>query len=281
METLFISFQALLPQQWLSRLIGKLAFVEHPLWLKNLLIRAFAYHYEVSLEEAEEDDLDDYPHFNAFFTRALKDEARPLAKVRFASPADGVLSQCGPIAEGQLIQAKGRQYSAAQLLASEDDARPFLAGSFATIYLSPRDYHRVHLPLDGTLRSTRYIPGDLFAVNKTTAERVDGLFARNERLVCLFDTAEGQVAVVLVGALIVAGIETVWGGVESPYPATIRERHFSPEHAPTFRAGDELGRFFLGSTVVVLTEQQDIVWAKAAGDTVRVKAALIDLDDRH
>lgn len=281
METLFISFQALLPQQWLSRLIGKLALVEHPLWLKNLLIRAFAYYYEVSLEEAEEDDLDDYRHFNAFFTRALKDEARPLAKARFASPADGVLSQCGPITEGQLIQAKGRQYSAAQLLASEDDARPFLAGSFATIYLSPRDYHRVHLPLDGTLRSTRYIPGDLFAVNKTTAERVDGLFARNERLVCLFDTAEGQMAVVLVGALIVAGIETVWGGVESPYPAEVRECHFSPEHAPTFRAGDEIGRFFLGSTVVVLTEQKDVVWAKAAGDTVRVKAALMDLDDRR
>jgi phosphatidylserine decarboxylase len=173
-----------------------------------------------------------------------------------------------------MIQAKGRYYTAMALLGGDSEAaEAFHHGSFATIYLSPRDYHRIHMPTTGTLRRTCYVPGDLFAVNKSTAQTVDQLFARNERLVCYFDTADGPLAVVLVGAIIVAGIETVWGGVEAPSPNDIRETIWSGDDAPTFAAGDEIGRFFLGSTVIVLASTT-LDWAEQAGAAVRVKAKL-------
>lgn len=266
-----------MPQHHLSRAIGWLAALENPAWLKNLLIKAFIAAYGISLEEAEFMRPEDYRNFNHFFTRALQEGARPQADSRYLQPADGVLSQRGSVDDGALVQAKGRWYSVQGLLAgSEDEAAAFDSGSFATVYLSPKDYHRVHLPISGTLRMTRYVPGDLFAVNNATTAGVDQLFARNERLVCVFDTADGQLAVVLVGAIIVAGIETVWGGVEAPNPKTIREQTWDADTAPTFPAGAEIGRFFLGSTVVMVSERGDLDWAADAGDTVKVLQALAD-----
>jgi len=275
MKKLFIGLQAALPQHRISRLIGRLAALEHPLWLKNGLIRLFMRSYGISLEEAEFGQPDQYRSFNHFFTRALKPGARPMADTRYVAPADGVLSQCGEIDDGQLIQAKGRWYDVRRLLAGgSEEAAAFDNGAFATVYLSPRDYHRVHLPISGTLRATRYVPGELFAVNQRTAEGVNQLFARNERLVCLFDTADGPMALVLVGAIIVAGIETVWGGVEEPQPGIIREHHWDGDDAPTFSAGDEIGRFFLGSTAIVLTSRRDLDWQTQSGAAVRVLGPL-------
>ena len=277
MINLFIALQAILPQHLLSRMIGWLAELERPVWLKNLLITLFMQAYGISLDEAEHPNAEQYRNFNHFFTRALEEGARPLAGTRYVSPADGILSQRGDVDDGQLVQAKGRWYDTQGLLAgSEEEAANFDNGSFATVYLSPKDYHRVHMPISGTLRMTRYVPGDLFAVNNSTTAGVDQLFARNERLVCFFDTADGQLAVVLVGAIIVAGIETVWGGVESPNPGTIREHRFNPEEGPTLEAGAELGRFFLGSTVVLLTEKNGLQWRAGHDDKVLVRAALAD-----
>ena len=272
----FAVLQSLLPQHHLSRAAGWLGHLQSPSWLKNALVKAFMSSYGVSLKDAEIERPEDYPHFNAFFTRALKSDARPLATSRWVMPADGELSQRGPIADGAMIQAKGRNYTASALLGGDSlAAQDFDNGSFATIYLSPKDYHRIHMPTTGTLRRTRYVPGDLFAVNKSTAQTVDRLFARNERLVCYFDTVDGPLVLVLVGAIIVAGIETVWGGIEAPAPATIRETHWSADDAPTFAAGDEVGRFFLGSTVILLTPQP-LTWAAEVGATVKVKAELAD-----
>ena len=272
----FAILQSLLPQHHLSRAAGWLGHLQGPNWLKTTLIKAFMNSYGISLKDAEIEKPEDYAHFNAFFTRALKTDARPLANSRFVMPADGELSQRGAIAEGAMIQAKGRHYTATALLGDDAvAAQAFQDGSFATIYLSPRDYHRIHMPTTGTLRRTCYVPGDLFAVNKSTAQTVDQLFARNERLVCYFDTADGPLAVVLVGAIIVAGIETVWGGVEAPSPDAMRETLWSEDHAPTFAAGDEIGRFFLGSTVIVMASSA-LNWAAEAGAAVRVKAELAD-----
>lgn len=275
MTNFFIGLQAILPQHHLSRLIGWLANLENPLWLKNLLITAFMQVYGISLQDAEFSRAQDYRSFNHFFTRGLAPSARPQAQSRYLQPADGELSQRGNIEDGQIIQAKGRWYSTSELLAgNEAEAQPFNSGSFATVYLSPSDYHRVHMPISGTLRKTRYVPGELFAVNNATTAGVDKLFARNERLVCWFDTADGPVVLVFVGAIIVAGIETVWGGIESPNPGTVREREFSPNEAPTFAAGDEIGRFFLGSTVVILTPRADLDWQAEPGSVVQVLGAL-------
>jgi len=275
MNSLFIGLQTILPQHHISRLIGWLAQLEQPVWLKNLLITLFMQAYGISLDEAELPRAQDYRSFNHFFTRALIDGARPLASTRYVSPADGVLSQRGNIDSGQMLQAKGRWDDTQGLLAGDAlEAAVFDTGSFATVYLSPRDYHRVHMPISGTLRKTRYVPGDLFAVNTATTLGVDQLFARNERLVCFFDTADGQLAVVLVGAIIVAGIETVWGGVEDPNPGTIRERKFDDNEAITLEAGAELGRFFLGSTVVLLAENNELDWQVETGASILVNAPL-------
>ena len=273
--TLFTAFQALLPQHLLSRAIGVLAFLQHPAWLKTLLIKGFMWSYGISLEEAQIKDPAAFDHFNHFFTRALEPDARPLAPSRWVSPADGALSQRGNIESGAMVQAKGRWFDTQSLLAgSEEEAAAFESGAFATVYLSPRDYHRVHMPVAGQLQWTRYVPGDLFAVNQSTANGVNNLFARNERLVCYFSTEEGPVVLVLVGAIIVAGIETVWGGIESPAPKAIRNQVWENGQGPTFAAGDEIGRFFLGSTVVMLSSQRDISWAVEAGAPIKVNAAL-------
>lgn len=255
MSRLFIIFQYLLPHHLLSRCVGVLA--QNHL-LRKLFIRAFIRRYKVDLSQAKIQDIEMFENFNAFFTRELKDGARPLATAAGAivCPADGAISQLGDISQGNLLQAKGRVYNCESLLGGDSSmAALFQEGKFATIYLSPRDYHRVHMPMAGILRKTIYVPGKLFSVNQTTAESVPELFARNERLVCLFETELGPMAVVLVGAMIVAGIDTVWAGQVCPSKGK-REIQISDysTQAPAVEIplGGELGRFRLGSTAIVL-----------------------------
>jgi phosphatidylserine decarboxylase len=254
MEKLFILFQHLVPQHLLSRCTGALARLRHPEWLKNLLIRQFILHFDVDMSEAVESDPSQYACFNDFFTRPLCDGARPLAVADILCPADGAISQMGEIANGLLFQAKGRFFSAEDLLGGDAvRAAQFERGQFATIYLSPKDYHRVHMPVAGKLTATCYIPGQLFSVNGVTAENVDRLFARNERLVCYFETARGPMAMVLVGAMVVAGIETVWAGQVAPPPKRPVAVDYLSLPAPVeLPQGDEMGRFMLGSTVILL-----------------------------
>ena len=255
MSRLFIFFQYLLPHHLLSRGVGILA--QNHL-LRKLFIRTFIKRYKVDLSQAKIQDVEKFENFNAFFTRELQADARPLptAQGAIVCPADGAVSQLGDIADGNLLQAKGKHYSCESLLAG--DARMaalFQSGKFATIYLSPSDYHRVHMPMAGILKKTIYVPGKLFSVNQTTAESVPNLFARNERLVCLFNTAVGPMAVILVGAMIVAGIDTVWAGEVCPMAGKrdIQITDYSNQiPAVQLPLGGELGRFRLGSTAIVL-----------------------------
>ena len=252
MSRAFAALQKALPQHALSRLTGRAADSTTP-WLKNALIRAFVQFYPVNMSEAERERATDYPSFNSFFTRALKADARSLpADPRAAvSPADGALSQAGLIHRGQLLQAKGHSYSAASLVG--EDCPSLDGGAYLTVYLAPHDYHRVHAPVAGELVQTRAIPGELLSVNASTETAIPGLFARNERLVCEFVTDHGRVFVVLVGALIVASIETVWAGPASPYQEVAVTRYGGPEHR--FERGAEIGRFLAGSTVIVCFEK--------------------------
>lgn len=245
MSDAFIALQRLLPQHALSRAVGRLAASERP-WIKRPFIHGFARAYSVSLADAARSNLDDFASFNDFFTRELRPGARPLSPNAddILCPADGTVSQAGTIHNGRLLQAKGRSYSLESLLGTSDTS--FFGGCFVTVYLAPSNYHRVHVPLAGTLRQTTAIPGELFSVNAVTEAGVESLFARNERLVCHFDTDHGEVAVVLVGALIVASIATVWSGPTSPYTRLERTQH--QRH---FDRGDEIGQFLLGSTVIV------------------------------
>ncbi|MEE4659252.1 MAG: archaetidylserine decarboxylase [Halieaceae bacterium] len=262
MARLFILLQWLVPQQALSRLVGWLARSRAP-WIAGPFIRWFARHYEVDMTEAAEPGLAAYTSFNDFFTRALAPDARPLDPEPGAilCPADGAISQIGDITGGSVFQAKGRYFSAENLLADVERADAFHNGHFATIYLSPKDYHRVHMPLAGKLVAQTYIPGDLFSVNPTTANHVDSLFARNERLVCYFDTAAGPMAMVLVGAMIVAGISTVWGGQVAPPLKQPVTTDFTRTPAPvSLERGEEMGRFMLGSTVILLLPEGSVSW---------------------
>lgn len=255
MSRLFILFQYLLPHHLLSRGVGVLA--QNHL-LRKLFIRAFIKRYKVDLSQAKIQEIEKFENFNAFFTRELQAGARPLADAQGAilCPADGAVSQLGNITDGNLLQAKGRYYSCESLLAGDAQmAELFQTGKFATIYLSPRDYHRVHMPMAGVLKKTIYVPGRLFSVNQTTVDSVPNLFARNERLICLFDTEVGPMAVILVGAMIVAGIDTVWAGEVCPTTGKreIQETDYTNQ-APAVELplGGELGRFRLGSTAIVL-----------------------------
>ena len=246
--TLFTTLQQFVPQQQLSELAGRLAASRHPL-VKRAFIRSFAKAYNVTLEEYERDSLNAYESFNDFFTRELKDDARAIDSTAggIVSPADGIISQLGQIKDHKVLQAKGRDYDIGQLLANSADGDYFADGSFATVYLAPSNYHRVHMPFSGTLTATRYVPGTLFSVNTVTAANIPDLFARNERLVCMFDTQYGKAAVVLVGAMIVAGIESVATG-KITRTDTMQEQQHNLELAK----GDELGRFYLGSTAIVV-----------------------------
>jgi phosphatidylserine decarboxylase len=246
--------QYLFPKQALTELMGHLANLRAG-GLTTWVIRKFVDRYKVDMSEAADPDIASYATFNQFFTRALKEGARPLAQARAVCPVDGAISQLGPIADDQIFQAKGHSYSTTALLGGDKKlAKTFANGSFATIYLSPRDYHRIHMPCDGQLTRMIHVPGDLFSVNPTTARGVPGLFARNERVVCMFDTPLGQMALVLVGATIVGSMATTWHGVVNPpRPGGIRNWLYSSGQV-SLRQGDEMGRFLLGSTVVLLFE---------------------------
>lgn len=251
----FIALQYLLPHRLLSSIALRIARIESP-WFKNAMIRFIANKFGVDWTEAASSDLDDYKHFNAFFTRALKPGARVVAgdARTIVMPADGRISQCGPIRYGRMFQAKGFDFSAEELLADAALAKRFDGGVFATVYLSPRDYHRVHMPCAGRLLETRHVPGRLFSVGTSTVAQVPRVFARNERLVCLFETEFGPMAVVMVGALLVSGVETAWNGVEIPaYADRVIVRDYrdrtDPVHLDRFA---EMARFNYGSTVIVL-----------------------------
>lgn len=250
--------QYLLPKQALTALMGRLASARAGA-LTTWVIRKFVERYKVDMSEAANPDIASYRTFNEFFTRALKEDARPIAQARAVCPVDGAISQLGPIADEQIFQAKGHSYSATALLGCDRKlARPFANGSFATIYLSPRDYHRIHMPCDGQLTRMIHVPGDLFSVNPTTARGVPGLFARNERVVCMFDTPLGRMALVLVGATIVGSMATVWHGVVNP-PRSGKIRNWLYTSGQVhLRQGEEMGRFLLGSTVVLLFEPQAV-----------------------
>lgn len=244
--------QYLLPKQALTLLAGRIASAEAGA-TTTALIRRFIARYGVNMAEAADPDPAAYPSFNAFFTRALKPGVRPLARADWVCPVDGAISQFGRIENGQIFQAKGHHYSATALVGGDGAlAAHFHQGHFATLYLSPRDYHRIHMPAAGTLRRMVHVPGELFSVNPTTARGVPGLFARNERVVCVFDGAHGPWVLVLVGATIVGSMATVWHGVVNPpRPGVLREWAYD-EGQHTLKQGDEMGRFLLGSTVVML-----------------------------
>jgi len=263
MDTIFIFFQHIVPQHLLSRCTGWLAELRQPIWLKNWVIRRFIRHFNVNMEEAAQPDPERYANFNDFFTRPLQDGARPIADADIVCPADGAISQMGAIHEGFLFQAKSHYFSSEALLGGDQQrAALFADGHFATIYLSPRDYHRVHMPVAGRLTATSYIPGQLFSVNAVTAQNVDNLFARNERLVCYFDTEIGPMAMILVGAMVVAGIETVWSGqVAPPLRHPDLTDYLELPQPVELAKGEEMGRFMLGSTVILLFPKDSMTWA--------------------
>lgn len=264
MKSLFVFIQVILPQHSLSRLAGWLADRRIP-GLTPALIRLFVFIYRVNLREARAESISDYPTFNAFFTRALKADARPLRQAtqwapdRLICPVDGTVSQAGPVQNSTLFQAKGRHYSLTALLGRDIDPTPYAGGVFATLYLSPSDYHRIHMPAGGRLCRMTFLPGRLFSVNKTTVESVDSLFARNERLVCEFETDHGPLILVLVGAMIVGSIGTVWSGIIR-HQKSPRTWHYDADEAPVLARGDEMGRFQLGSTVILLTPGRATDW---------------------
>ena len=247
--------QYLLPKQALTHFAGWVASRERG-WVTTEIIRRFVAKYRVNMDEALDSDISSYRTFNEFFTRALKPGVRPIAQARLVCPVDGAISQFGPIAGDQIFQAKGHHYSTTALVGGDAAlAAQYDDGSFATIYLSPRDYHRIHMPCSGRLTRMIYVPGDLFSVNPVTARGVPGLFARNERVVCVFESARGPFVLVLVGAPIVGSMATVWHGVVNPPRSkAVREWHYPAAGQPEvlLKQGDEMGRFLLGSTVVML-----------------------------
>jgi len=256
--------QYLLPKQALTILAGKLASAQAGS-LTTRVIRWFVGRYGVDMNEAANPEITSYKSFNEFFTRPLKAGARPLAEADFLCPVDGAISQLGPIARDQIFQAKGHSYSTTALVGGDRElAAHFQDGAFATLYLSPRDYHRIHMPCDGRLTRMIYVPGELFSVNPTTARGVPGLFARNERVVCVFESAFGPFVLTLVGATIVGSMATVWHGtVNPPRPGVIREWRYDTTGGNTavdLKKGEEMGRFLLGSTVVMLFPKNSLAF---------------------
>jgi len=252
--------QYLMPKLAMTRLAGRIASAE---WgaLTTWVIEGFISRYKVNMSEAVHEDPAHYKSFNEFFTRPLKEGVRPLASSTWVCPVDGAISQCGAIELDQIFQAKGHQYSTRALVGGDAAlASQFQNGQFATLYLSPRDYHRIHMPIAGKLLRMIHVPGDLFSVNPTTARGVPGLFARNERVVCEFETAQGPMVLVLVGATIVGSMATVWHGqVNPPRPGIVREWHYDTQNV-LLQKGEEMGRFLLGSTVVMLFQQNSIAF---------------------
>jgi phosphatidylserine decarboxylase len=278
-ERFAVLAQYLLPKKPLTLFAGWVARAQ---WgaLTHAIIRRFIARYGVNMGEAVNPQVQSYASFNDFFTRALRQGARPLAAAAFVSPVDGAVSQLGGIEKDQIFQAKDHNYSTTALVGGDAQlAAQFENGCFATLYLSPKDYHRIHMPVQGRLRRMIHVPGDLFSVNPATARGVPGLFARNERVVCVFDTAHGPFVLVLVGATIVGSMATVWHGVVNPpRPGEIREWRYDDKNI-TLAQGDEMGRFLLGSTVVMLWPQHtlsfEVEWA--SGRSIRMGEAMASL----
>ncbi|NBI41161.1 phosphatidylserine decarboxylase [[Haemophilus] felis] len=256
-----IAFQYLMPQLYLTRLAGWFAKQQ---WgaVTHFVIKLFAKKYNVDMTEAAKPNFKDYASFNEFFIRPLKENARPINQDSNALclPADGRISECGHIDNDLLLQAKGHYFSLNDLLAQDAElVEQFKQGEFATIYLSPRDYHRVHMPCDGTLHKMIYVPGDLFSVNPFLAEHVPNLFARNERVICVFDTAFGKMVQILVGATVTASMSTVWAGViNPPRPEQVTTWTYDGDNAIQLQKGQEMGAFQLGSTVINLFEKDHV-----------------------
>lgn len=283
-DKLFILSQYVTPQLAVSRAAGRLADNDRTPALKNRVVKWFIKRYGVDMNEAAEPDPTAYSSFNAFFTRALKPGIRPVAEGEstLVSPVDGVISQIGQVAGSRIFQAKGQSFSLLELLGGDTHlAEAFSEGEFSTIYLSPKDYHRIHMPMAGKLREMIYVPGKLFSVNPITAENVPNLFARNERVVCIFDTAAGPMALVLVGAMIVGSVETPWAGVVAPDSSGVRAITYEGESAISFAKGEEMGRFRLGSTVVMVMPKGSVSWnaEQAAGKLVRMGEAFGQVAD--
>ena len=258
--------QYLLPKRALTTFAGHVAGARGGAWTTNL-IRWFVGKYGVNMAEALNPDIASYASFNAFFTRALRPDARPLAPADFVCPVDGAISQIGQINDHQIFQAKGHTFTTAELVGGDARlAAHFQHGSFANLYLSPKDYHRLHMPCDGRLTRMIYVPGALFSVNPTTARGIPGLFARNERVVCVFESVEhGTFVMTLVGATIVGSMATVWHGVVNPTrPGKVCEWDYQDQQI-VLKQGDEMGRFLLGSTIVMLFKQDTIAFNPAWG----------------
>jgi len=280
LDKLFVLGQYLTPQLTVSRLAGWLADTDRSPAMKNSVVNWFIERYGVDMSEALEQDADAYPSFNAFFTRELKPGLRPVdqRESTLVSPVDGALSQLGSVTDDRVFQAKGQCFSLTELLGGDHQrASEFANGEFATIYLSPKDYHRVHMPVAGTLRAMAHVPGKLFSVNPTTTAQVPNLFARNERVACIFDTEAGPLAMVLVGAMIVGTMETTWAGVVAPDSSDVSTSTYGHLDTPiSFAKGEEMGRFRLGSTVVMVMPKGAVGWNddRKAGQTIRLGEAL-------
>jgi phosphatidylserine decarboxylase len=276
---LFVWLQHVLPQHAVSRLVLHATRVRAP-WFKNWLVRGFLQLYAIDMSEAVQTDPLSYGSFNEFFTRSLQPHARPIAADpgAIACPVDGTISEAGTIEGDTLLQAKNRRYTLTELLASQAWAGHFEGGSFATIYLAPYNYHRIHMPLQGSLRETVYVPGRLFSVNATTASQVPRLFARNERVLTWFDTAFGEFALIMVGALNVGSMSTVWAGDITP--AARRAVTTLPQQTVALEKGAELGRFNMGSTVILLFQRGRARWHETvhAGATVKLGQSIGSLE---
>ena len=278
-EKLFAAIQYVLPHHLISRAVHYFVECKTP-WFKDGLIRWIIKHYDVDMSEAQNQHPEDFVHFNDFFTRPLKEGARPLPedKAQAVSPADGAISQIGDIKNGRVFQAKGHDYSLIELLGGDADlGQEFMGGTFATIYLSPRDYHRIHTPASGKLRQMIHVPGRLFSVNQGTVENIPRLFARNERVVSIFDTEQGPMAVIMVGAINVASIETVWSGLVTPKRGQVDTTSYgSASQDIELQRGDEMGRFKLGSTAIVLFGEKQMEWLEdwKPGMTIKMGEAL-------
>ena len=271
-KKLFVFFQYLIPQHILSRIVGVLIKIKHP-WFKNLIILWFIRKYKVDMSIAEKQSHKEYANFNDFFTRKLIPFNRPIASNNDAiiSPVDGVVSQVGKIKGEDIFQAKGREYSLKNLLANDENYGRFENGSFVTLYLSPKDYHRIHMPITGDLFKMIYIPGKLFSVNPATTETVPELFAKNERAVAFFKTDCGMVAVIMIGAMIVASINTAWAGQISPNKSdSLQSWDYKPGEFIS-KKGEEIGFFELGSTVIMLFEAEKITWERSLASNFVIK----------
>ena len=265
--------QFLLPQHLLSRLMFRFARIKTS-WIKNTFTAWFVSNYGVNLSEAKFENIEEYKDFNDFFTRSLKSDSRPISNSKLISPVDGVVSQCGSIEDSMILQAKSKKYSVSALLA--DNSKNNFFNSFATIYLSPKDYHRIHMPCNGILKTMKYIPGNLFSVNQSTVNKIDNVFARNERIVCIFDTDFGEIALIMVGAIFVGSMQTSWEGqITPPYTKSVKNYNYNNDHISILK-GDELGRFNMGSTVILMLPKESLELFLKQGQPIKMGQSITD-----